>query len=76
MRMVRKIRLRPSTLDTALAWGLRRTVVRDSSLSYLSRQVRFWQPKPTGSRKARLARAIQARYRSRRQTGSELADSE
>jgi len=74
VRMVRKIRLRPSTLDTALAWGLRRTVMRDSTLSFVSRQVRSGKLKSAGGSKARLARAIQARYRSRRQTGSELAD--
>ena len=74
MRMVRKIRLRPSTLDTALAWGLRRTVVRDSVVSFVSRQVRSGKLESVGRSKTRLQRAIQARYWSRRQAGSELAD--
>jgi hypothetical protein len=74
VRMVRKIRLRPSTLDTALAWGVRRTVMRDSVVSFVSRQVRSGKLESVGGSKARLARAIQARYRSRRPTGSALED--
>ena len=74
MRMVRKIRLRPSTLDTALAWGVRRTIVRDSVVSFVSRQVRSGKLESVGSGKAGLARAIQARYCSRRQAGSKLED--
>jgi hypothetical protein len=74
VRMVRKIRLRPSTFDTALAWGLRRTVMRDSAVSFVSRQVRSGKLKLAGSSATGLARTIQARYRSRRPTGSKLAD--
>ena len=74
MRMVRKAWLRSSTLDTALAWGVRRTVMRDSALSFVSRQVRSGKLESVGRSAAGLARAIQARHWSRRQTGSELED--
>jgi len=74
VRMVRKIRLRSISLDTALAWGLRRTVMRDSAVSFVSREVRSGKLKLAGSSATGLARAIQARYWSRRQASSELAD--